>query len=148
VHTTLALADQTGPIVVTVAYLGLWYVLLFGLQSRTKYRLVAEYEARGETFDRYFGQDERMLAADRAVANTHEQMVPFLVTLWLHAVFLSPLRATVLGGVYVLLRALYPVLLGRSLSKRQPKRVFAVTGPCYLIIAWLGGQVLVAAFSI
>ncbi len=74
-------------------------------------------------------------------------MVPFLTTLWLHAAFLSPDRATVLGGIYVLLRALYPVLLGRRVSKRQPKRVFAVTGPCYLIIAWLGGQVLVAAVS-
>lgn len=146
-QTTLALAEQTGPIVVTMAYLLLWYAMLFGLQSRTKYRLVAEYAARGETFDRYFGQDGRMLAADRAVANTHEQMVPFLATLWLHALFLSPERATVLGGVYVFLRALYPVLLGRRVSKRQPKRVFAITGPCYLIIAWLGGHVLVASLT-
>jgi len=140
-------ADLTGPIVVTVLYFGLWYALLLGLQRGTKYRLRDEYAARGETFDRYFSQDRRMLAADRSVANTHEQMVPFLVTLWLHAVFLSPERATILGVVYIALRALYPVLLGRTLSQTQPKRVFAVTGPSYLIVAYLGGHVLWAALA-
>ena len=131
----------------TALYFTLWYALLLGLQRGTKYRLLAEYAARGEAFDRYFGQDPRMLAVDRAVANTHEQMLPFLVTLWLHAVFVSPGRATVLGVVYVVLRAVYPALLGRSLSRTQPKRVFAVTGPSYLIVAWLGGQALWTALS-
>ncbi len=78
-----------GPVVVTALYFGLWYYLLLSLQRGTKYALQAEYAARGEVFDRYFGQDGRMLAADRAVANTHEQMVPFLLSMWLHAVFVS-----------------------------------------------------------
>jgi hypothetical protein len=146
-HPNFDSADFTGPVVVTALYFGLWYALLLGLQRGTKYRLIAEYAARGETFDRYFGQDGQMLAADRAVANTHEQMVPFLLTMWLHAAFLSPERAAALGGVYVLLRALYPALLGRSVSKTQPRRVFAVTGPCYLIIIYLGGHVLWAAVA-
>ena len=136
-----------GPIVVTALCFALWYALLLGLQRGTKYRLIAEYADRGERFDRYFGQDPRMLAADRVVANTHEQMVPFLTALWLHAVFLSPARATALGLVYVALRALYPALLGRSLSRTQPKRVFAVTGPCYGIVAYLGGHVVWAALG-
>ena len=66
----------TGPVLVTAAYFVLWYVLLFR-QTRTKRRLSAEYKARNQSFDRYFGQDRQMLAADRAAANTHEQMVPF-----------------------------------------------------------------------
>ncbi len=140
-------ATYTGPIVVTALYFGLWYALLLGLQRGTKYRLLAEYAQRGETFDRYFGQDRRMLAVDRAVVNTHEQMVPFLAALWLHAVFVSPERAAVLGVVYVGLRALYPALLGRSLSRTQPKRVFAVTGPCYAIVAYLGGHVVWVALG-
>jgi hypothetical protein len=68
------LAQLRGPVVVTVAYFVFWYSLLFGLQTRTKYRLKARYEKRGEVFDRYFGQDEEMLAVDRVVGNTHEQI--------------------------------------------------------------------------
>jgi hypothetical protein len=141
------LIAQRGPILVTAAALGLWYALLFGLQSRTKYRLKAEYAARGEVFDRYLGQDRRMLAADRAVANTQEQLLPFLVALWLHAIFVSPAHATGLGAAWVLLRASYPLLLGRELAGTQSKRVFFVTGPCYLIIATLLGRVVLAALG-
>jgi hypothetical protein len=133
------------PIAVTTAYFGLWYVLLLGLQRGTKYRLLAEYAARGEQFDRYFGQDPQMLAADRAVINTQEQMVPFLAAMWLHAVFVSPACAAVLGAAYVVLRSLYPLLLGKRLSKTQSKRVFLVTGPCYGIVFFLLGGTLYAA---
>lgn len=141
------LAAYQGPVVVTAAYFILWYYLLLGLQRGTKYKLLAEYAARGESFDRYFGQDGRMLAADRAVANTHEQMVPFLLSMWLHAVFVSQTVAAALGMVYVVLRALYPVLLGKSLSKTQSKRVFFVTGPCYGIIFYLLGRTLAAVLA-
>lgn len=134
-----------GPILVTACYFGLWYYLLLSLQRGTKYALLAEYAARGEVFDRYFGQDGRMLAADRAVANTHEQMVPFLASMWLHAVFVSAAHATILGALYVALRAVYPKLLGRSLSKTQSKRVFFVTGPCYGIVFYLFGRTVHAA---
>lgn len=134
-----------GPLVVTVAYLLLWYGFLFGLQSRTKYRLKARYANEGKVFDRYFGQDEEMLAVDRAVANTHEQMGPFLVSLWLFAIFASPTYATWLGGAYVVLRGAYPILLGRRVSKVQSKRVILATFPCYAIVftmlsgaAWAG----------
>ena len=129
-----------GPLVVTVAYVLLWYGFLFGLQTRTKYRLKARYQKEGKVFDRYFGQDEEMLAVDRAVANTHEQMVPFLVSLWLFAIFASPTYATWLGAAYVLLRSSYPLLLGKRLSKVQSKRVVLVTFPCYAIVfTMLGG---------
>ena len=67
------------------------------VQRGTKYRLREKYELKGEEFDRYFGQDIEMLAADRVVINTHEQMVPFLVSLWLHSIFVSPSFATACG---------------------------------------------------
>ena len=136
-----------GPIAVTAGYFCLWYYLLLGHQRGIKYKLVEEYAARGETFDRYFGQDERMLAADRAVINTQEQMVPFLTALWLHAAFVSPAHATYLGLAYVVLRAIYPALLGRRLSKTQSKRVFFVTGPCYVIVFYLMGSTVYAALA-
>lgn len=136
-----------GPLVVTVAYLLLWYAFLFGLQSRTKYRLKARYAKEGKVFDRYFGQDEEMLAVDRAVANTHEQMVPFLLSLWLFAVFVSPSYATWMGTAYVALRAAYPFLLGRRVSKVQSKRVAFVTFPAYLIVLTMLGGTVWTAFS-
>ncbi|MCB9684966.1 MAG: MAPEG family protein [Alphaproteobacteria bacterium] len=140
-------SPYAGPIAVTTATLLLWYGLLMGLQSRTKYRLRSEYAARGESFDRYFGQDRRMLAADRAVANTQEQLLPFLVSLWLHAVFVSTTSATALGAVWVLLRAAYPLLLGSELAGTQSKRVFFATGPSYAVVAWLVGSTLVKALT-
>lgn len=129
-----------GPLLVTLAYVLLWYGFLFGLQTRTKYRLEARYHKEGKVFDRYFGQDEEMLAVDRAVANTHEQMGPFLVSLWLFAIFASPTYATWLGAAYVALRSSYPLLLGKRVSKVQSKRVALVTFPCYAIVfTMLGG---------
>jgi len=136
------LAQLRGPLVVTVAYFLLWYSFLFGLQTRAKYRLKTRYQKEGKVFDRYFGGDEEMLAVDRAVANTHEQMVPFVVSLWLFAVFASPKYATVLGAVYVVLRSAYPFALGKRVSKVQPKRVAFVTFPSYAIVfTLLGGAV-------
>ena len=131
----------------TAVYLVLWYTLLFGLQTRTKYRLRREYAARGEVFDRYRSADPEMLKADRAVQNTHEQMVPFLVAMWTYALAVSPGGAAVLGGAYVALRAVYPFLLGARIEEVQPKRVALVTFPCYGIIAWMLGSSVAAAWS-
>ena len=140
-------AQLRGPLAVTVAYFLLWYALLFGLQTRTKYRLKARYAGEGKVFDRYFGQDPEMLAADRAVSNTHEQMGPFLVSLWLFAVFGSAAHATWLGAAYVALRGIYPFLLGSQVSKVQSKRVALVTFPCYAIVFTMLGGAAWAAFT-
>ncbi len=72
-----------GPLLVTM----LWYYLLLILQLGTKYRLKTVYEKSSKEFDCCFGNDEEMLAADRVIINTEEQMGPFLVSLWLHTVF-------------------------------------------------------------
>jgi hypothetical protein len=53
-----------GPLLVTVAYVCVYYAMI-GNQLRVKTRLRRAYRARGETFDRYFGNDREMLAADR-----------------------------------------------------------------------------------
>lgn len=135
------------PLIVTAAYFVLWYAFLFGLQSRTKYRLKARYAKDGKVFDRYFGHDPEMLAADRAVANTHEQMGPFLLSLWLFAIFVSPTIAGYLGAIYVVLRGAYPALLGRRLSKLQSKLVAFVTFPSYLIVLTMLGGAAWAAFG-
>lgn len=124
----------------------LWYALLFGLQTRTKYRLRREYASRGEVFDRYRSADPEMLKADRAVQNTHEQMVPFLVAMWTYALVVSADVAAGLGGTYVVLRAIYPFLLGSRIEQVQPRRVAFVTFPCYGIIAWMLGSSVAKAW--
>ena len=44
------------------------------------------------------------------MSNTLEQALPFLSTLWMHAIFVDTARATSLGLVYVFYRALHPVI--------------------------------------
>ena len=143
----MSIDEFAGPILITVSYFVWWYYLLLVLQRGTKYRLKHRYEEQGKEFDRYFGQDPEMLAADRAVINTQEQMVPFLVALWMHAVFVSTFSATLCGGAYVVIRAAYPLLLGKRVSKIQTKRVYFATLPGYLIIFYLLGSTLFSAVT-
>ncbi len=119
---------------VTIGYFAYWYYLLLGKQRGTKYRLKRQYEEAGKPFDRYFGQDREMLAADRVVGNNLEQMGPFLSSLWLCAIFASADIAGWLGTAYVALRIGYPMLMGPELDHVQSKRVAFVTIPCYGII--------------
>lgn len=95
------IAQLHGPLAVTLAYLLLWYAFLFGLQTRTKYRLEARYARE-----------------DKA-----------------------------LGATYVGLRALYPLLLGREISRLQSRRVSLVTFPSYLIVFGMLGGSAWAAFG-
>ena len=128
-------APYAGPLVVTLAYVALYYAFQVNL-LRVKLRLAAEYAARGEKFDRYFGHDREMLAADRFQLNMLEHMGPFLVLLWLNAVFVSPWSATVAGAVYVVARALYPFAMGDRVGRGVRAAIFLSTGPGYLVIAW------------
>ena len=52
-----------------------------------------------------------------------------------------------LGGVYVLLRAAYPLMLGKRVSKIQTKRVGFVTIPAYLLIFGMLGVAVASAFG-
>lgn len=129
-------ASAVGPIWVTLIYLGLYYVFMSHI-ARTKIRLMKSYKERGEKFDRYTGGDPEMLAADRIQLNMLEHMPVFLVALWLHAFFVSPVSATWAGGAYTLLRAAYPFVLGNRLGRGIPLRVLMVTFPGYGILGYL-----------
>jgi uncharacterized membrane protein YecN with MAPEG domain len=124
-----------GPLLVTAVYVVLYY-LMFANQLRVRMRLRRAYRARGESFDRYFGMDREMLAADRYVGNMLEHMPVFLVLLWLNAIFVGPRSATFAGGVYLGARMVYPFLMGRSLGKGVPSRILFATGTAYVVIAY------------
>jgi hypothetical protein len=127
--------SYAGPLLITVAYVAVYYAMLVN-QLVVKTRLRREYKARGERFDRYFNTDRVMLAADRYAGNMLDHMPPFLVLLWLNAVFVSPLRATAAGAVYVACRVAYPWLMGRELGRSVPTRILFATVVGYAVIAF------------
>lgn len=134
-----------GPLAVTLAYLGLYYGFQLHI-ARTKARLHRDYKARDEKFDRYFGQDREMLAADRFQLNMLEHMPPFQILLWLTAVFVGTTQATVAGGIYVAARCLYPFAMGGRLGRDVKTLIFLATGPGYIVLAYFFATLVMAAF--
>ena len=133
-----------GPLLVTVTYVVLYY-LMFANQLRVRLRLRRAYRERGETFDRYFGADREMLAADRYVGNMLEHMPPFLILLWLNAIFVGQRGASFAGGAYILSRLLYPLAMGRRLGRGVPSRIMFATVIGYAVIAYFAARLLVVA---
>ena len=129
------LSELTGPAAVTLALLLVYYGFMIR-QAVVKTRLAREHAARNEKFDRYYDQNREMLAADRTLLNLHEHLAPFLVLLWMHALWVSPTGATVAGGIYVAARIAYPLLLGARLGRSIPLRVVAATGTGYVVLAY------------
>ncbi|MGH6940345.1 MAPEG family protein [Hypericibacter sp.] len=113
------------PALATIAAL-LVYLATFVLASRMRYRhkVMAPSTEGPEEFKR----------AQRIQANTLEQLVPFLASLWLFAIFVSPLWAAVLGAVWVAGRVLYMVSYFRDPAKRGPGFVVAAAA-CIALLA-------------
>jgi hypothetical protein len=124
-----------GPLLVTVAYVVVYYLMITN-QLLVRTRLRREYRARGESFDRYFGADREMLAADRYVGNMLEHMPAFLLLLWLNAIFVDPRSASLAGAIYVGVRLVYPFLMGRRLGRGVPNRILFATLVGYLVLAY------------
>ena len=121
------------PIWVTLAYCFVYYGFLLNI-ARTRFSIHKKYKADGKKFDRYFGQDRNMLAADRIQLNMLEQMPVFLVTFWLYVVFVSPSTGTILGWVYTIARALYPFMIGNRMGRDIPMKVLISTVIGYGVI--------------
>lgn len=126
----LDLSALIGPAWVTVAYVLVYYAFMINV-LRAK---AGAAKRHGSEFDRYFGQDRELLAADRSQLNMLEHMPPFLILLWLHALLVSSYEATILGAIYTGSRALYPVLLRGTMGRQVPKAVYPVTGAGYVVM--------------
>lgn len=96
-----AAAELKGVAVVTAVYMMMWYIFL-GNQVGIKFTQGLAPEVA----------DQAKLIADRTVINTMEQAFPFLSLLWLHAIFVNPETARLLGWIYVLFRYTYPIFFG------------------------------------
>lgn len=75
--------------------------------------------------------DPLAILGDRMVGNTLEQLVPFLGSLWLYALFVDPERTRLTGAVYITARALYPPLFWAG-----SPWILLSTIPGYAIIAY------------
>ena len=84
-----------------------WVLSAVG-KARGKYKVAAPTMTGPPEFER----------AVRVQANTLEQMVPFLVALWLAAVSFHALLAAAVGVVWLIGRALYALAYWRDPSKR------------------------------
>eukprot|EP00967_Tisochrysis_lutea_P127196 scaffold215996_cov32-Tisochrysis_lutea.AAC.2 len=63
---------------------------------------------------KYLSKELGTLWADRSVGNFLEQFVPFLVSLFAYALFVSANRASALGWIWLFFRGLYPLLFGKN----------------------------------
>lgn len=127
------------PILVTVAYFALYYLFLFSQAAISLLRYLYATKTGNEkevSLRRLkYGSaenDKLLLTLNRSVGNTLEQMVPFLASLWLHALTLSPRRAAVIGAIYTFLRSFYPFAFYRGYFS-----LILVTLPNYICIFYL-----------
>jgi hypothetical protein len=76
-----------------------------------------------------------------------EHMPPFLVLLWLNAIFVGPRGASFAGGAYVVSRLLYPFVMGQKLGRGVPNRIMFATVIGYGVLALLAVRLVVAAVA-
>jgi hypothetical protein len=142
-----ALAQQfKEPIWVTIAYIGLYYCFLFG-QALTKMYVyhftnaaVIKDKKLSYSKFKYEFKGPLALTLDRTVGNTLEQAIPFLLGLWLSAVFSSPHIAAKFGWLYIASRLIYPFCFYGGLPW-----LLMSTVPGYLFITMLWKDVVIAA---
>eukprot|EP01041_Mallomonas_annulata_P013716 gene13716-29172_t len=138
-----------GPIIVTGAYFFMYYCFLYG-QAFSKLFLYFAAKTKADKDGqrvslaeiKYNSKDRIARATDRTVGNTMEQMGPFLSSLWLHALFISPEQATFLGYAYIASRSIYPFTFYCGVPW-----ILMSTIPGYAIIASLLGPVVYNALS-
>ena len=79
--------------------------------------------------------------AYRVQANTLEQLVPFLVGLWLAALFLNALAAAAVGLVWVIARIIYALAYYRDPAKRGMGFTISAVATVALLLGALVGLV-------
>lgn len=145
-----SIRHYSGVICVSLAWMCLLAVFQMG-QSASKWYVYMNSKKKGSGHETkkmsvkeaHYGEESRMhpyrLTADRSVGNLLEWAWIFMMSLWLHAIFLDAEWAATLGWSYVAIRAFYPI----SFYK---KMVYAVTAlnyiSLYLLIAPVAREVI------
>src|SRR4029453_15860904 len=96
------------PALTTLVALLLYFATIANVGlARIRYKIVAPAVTGTVEFERVF----------RVQMNTLEQLVLFLPALWLFALLLSPIWASVLGTVWIIGRAIYAMGYSRAAEK-------------------------------
>jgi len=101
-------------------------------QMRGKHKIAAPAMTGHPEFER----------AVRVQANTLEQLVPFLVALWLAALYLHPLGAALIGLVWVIGRVMYALAYWQDAAKRGRGFTLSSIATVLLLLGALVGIVL------
>jgi MAPEG family len=96
---------------VTVGFMVLYYIFLYG-QAISKFYLFFQAKKNDPKVKfgkiKYNNPDLMARVSDRTTGNMMEQAIPFLVSLWLCAIFESPTYAAKMGWLWLLFRSFYP----------------------------------------
>jgi glutathione S-transferase len=118
---------------VSLAALVLYLVLtLRAARTRGRHRLSPPAMTGAPEFER----------ASRIQMNTLEQLVPFIVALWLCALYLQPLFAALVGVAWLVGRALYAIGYADDPAKRHPGFIIGMVATLILIGGAFVGIVL------
>lgn len=101
-------------------------------RARVRYNIAAPAVSGSPEFERVF----------RIQQNTVEQLVWFLPSLWLFALFISPLWAGLIGVVWVAARIHYAVCYYRDAETRGPGYATSLVSAGVLLVGALIGIVL------
>jgi uncharacterized membrane protein YecN with MAPEG domain len=111
------------PSLVTVAALIVYFVVTINVgRARAKYKIMPPAMSGNPDFER----------AVRVHENTLEQLIAFLPALWIFSVFVSPIWAAAIGGVWVLGRIIYAWGYYQAAEKRTIG--FAISSLTYMIL--------------
>jgi len=106
-----------------------FWVALAVARARGTYKIAAPAMTGNPDFERVV----------RVHANTVDNLVPFLVALWLCALLLSPIAAIVLGVVWLAARVWYALAYWRDAGKRGPGFGLSAAATVLLILGALFG---------
>ena len=101
-------------------------------RARYKFGVKAPATTGNVDFERYY----------RAQMNTLEQLIIFVPALWSFAIFISPVWAAALGGVFIIGRYLYFTGYVKAAEKRSAGFGLATFAQLFLLIGGIVGAVL------
>ena len=146
----MVLMKEFAPVViVTGAYFLLFYIFMC-FQSFSKFFIYFAAKSKSKKEDKevsfkqikYGSTSGLGFISDRTFMNMLEQSPAFLVSLWLHAVFVSCQTAATAGWIYIAFRALYPVVFIQG-----PPWLFISTFANYFVVCYLLGSTVLIALS-
>jgi uncharacterized membrane protein YecN with MAPEG domain len=128
---------QTLPFASVVTLLALLEFMILGMavgRARAKYGVKAPATSGNEMFERHF----------RVHYNTLEQLIVFLPSLWLFAIFVSDLWSAILGAVFIVSRVLYAVGYVSEPKKREVGSIASFAVVAILLLGALYGAIRAA----